>query len=141
METSALIRRNDWPERLAEEVARAQDQPYVLGTWDCLRFSCACIESMTGVDYWPRFAGYSTRREALRTILLIAPTLGDAVTLVLGVPPQPPAFAGRGDVMLYNDGEDHLGICIGATVAVLGADHLAFVPRADPRLLHAWRIG
>lgn len=131
----------DWPERLSAVVASAQDQPYVLGVWDCLRFSCKCIDEMTGINYWPRFEGYRTRREALVTILKIAPTLADAVTKVLGVDPIDVAFAGRGDLVIYNDGEDHLGICVGPTVAVLGAESLAFVPRENPRLLKCWRIG
>jgi len=138
---STLTRRNDWPEKLAHVVATAQDQPYVLGTWDCLRFSCNCIEAMTGVNYWPRFEGYTTRREALVTILKIAPTLADAVTKVLSVDPQSMDFAGRGDLVIYHDGEDHLGICTGPAVAVLGPDSLAFVHRADARLLQCWRIG
>jgi cell wall-associated NlpC family hydrolase len=138
-----LERRADWPERLAAVVASAQDQPYVLGQWDCLRFCCAAIESMTGTDLWPRFAGYKTKRQALVTIARIAPSLGDAVSVVLAREPVAPAQAGRGDVALYHDGEgeSHLGLCIGAKVAVLGPAGLLQVPLDHAGLRHAWRIG
>jgi hypothetical protein len=138
-----LTRRADWPERLAEVVAQANDRPYVLGEWDCLRFSCAVIEAMTGHDYWPQFGGYKTKRQALVTIVRIAPTLGAAVTKVLEYASSSPLAARRGDLMLYRDsaGEDHLGIALGDTVAVLGPDGLLHVSLTDEGIQAAWRIG
>ena len=138
-----LTRRTDWPERLAEVIAGAQDQPYVLGQWDCLRFCCSAIRAMTGADLWPRFAGYKTKRQALVTIARIAPSLGEAVSIVLERAPLPPLQAGRGDVLLYQDtsGEDHLGLCWGAKVAVLGPQGLLHITLDNAGLRHAWRIG
>jgi cell wall-associated NlpC family hydrolase len=138
-----LTRRADWPERLAEVVAQANDRPYVLGEWDCLRFSCAVIDAMTGHDYWPRFDGYKTKRQALVTIARIAPTLGEAVTKVIEQPPQSPLMAQRGDLVLYRDRvrEDHLGIALGATVAVLGPAGLIHGALTDAGMRHCWRIG
>lgn len=137
-----LIRSEDWPERLQEAVAAARDVPYQLGTHDCLRFTCQCIAAMTGVDFWPRFAGYTTRRQALVTIARIAPGLGEAVTIVLERPAQPVALCRRGDVLLYEDAAgEHLGVCLGLDVAVLGAAGLAFVRLDHPGLRSGWRIG
>jgi hypothetical protein len=138
-----LTRRADWPERLAEVVASAQDRPYVLGWWDCLRFCCAAIDAMTGTDLWPRFAGYKTKRQALVTIARIAPSLGDAVSIVLAREPIVPMQAGRGDVVLYvdNDGESHLGLCLGSKVGVLAPDGLLQLPLDHAGLRHAWRVG
>lgn len=138
-----LIRREDWPARLADAVASACRRPYVLGEWDCLRFSCECIAVMTGVDLWPRFAGYKTKRQALVTIARIAPTLGEAITAVLDVSPGPVLPARRGDIALYRDptGEDHIGVVVGAHVAVLGPDGLLQVKLTDGGLVSAWRVG
>jgi hypothetical protein len=138
-----LTRLEGWPERFADVVAAAHDQPYVLGTHDCLRFSCACIEAVTGHDFWLRFAGYKTRRQALVTIARIAPSLGDAVSLVLEQSPVRPPAARRADLLLYRDpdGEDHLGVCLGATVAVLSPDGLLQLPITDKGLITAWRVG
>jgi cell wall-associated NlpC family hydrolase len=138
-----LTRRADWPERLAEVVAQANDRPYVLGEWDCFRFSCAVIDAMTGHDYWPQFGGYKTKRQALATIARIAPTLGEAVTKGMELEQRPPLMAQRGDLMLYCDsvGEHHLGVALGATVAVLGPDGLQHVPLTDAGVLACWRIG
>jgi hypothetical protein len=138
-----LKRRDDWPQRLAAVVAGAQARPYVLGEWDCWRFACACIEAMTDTDFWPRFSGYKTKRQALVTIARIAPTLGEALTITLGVEPQDTRMAHRGDLALYLDatGMEHIGVCLGARVAVLGAGGLQQVPVTDAGLLAAWRVG
>lgn len=137
-----LARKEDWPARLAREIQLAQRQPYKLGTHDCLRFVCRCIAAMTGVDYWPRFAGYNTRREALRTIARIAPSLSAAVSLVLDQTPMPAVLAHRGDVVLYRDTEgEHLGICVGQHVGVLGPAGLILLRLDHPGVAEAWRIG
>ena len=137
-----LRRFSFWPEALAAEITAAQRMPYVLGKHDCLRFSCRCVEVMTGVDFWPRFEGYTNKRQAYRTIQAIAPTLGEAVSVVLGIEPTPAPMAHRGDVVLYADNAgEHLGICVGGMVAVLGEDGLAFVPITDKGAKLTWRIG
>lgn len=141
--TPVLRRADGWPERFADVVAAAQDRPYELGVHDCLRFSCACIEAVTGHDFWPRFAGYKTKRQALVTIARIAPSLGEAVSEVLGQLPMRPPASRRADILLYRDplAEDHLGVCLGAKVAVLAPSGLWQVPLTDQGLLASWRIG
>lgn len=123
-----LTRTPDWPERLAEQVAAAQAKPYVIGVHDCLRFSCQCIFAMTGVDLWPQFAGYTTRREAVAVLAKHGATLEAAAASVMGVQPAPVLSARRGDVVTFRDryGE-HLGVCVGTHVAVLGHAGLLFV--------------
>ena len=137
-----MVRLHDWPERLAAVAAAAQHQPYQLGQHDCLRFTCQCVDAVAGVDLWPRFAGYTGKLQALRTIAAIAPSLGAAVSLVLGVQGAAPLLARRGDVLLYTDvGGEHLGVCVGAVAVVLGPQGLAHVPLNDAGFLQAWRVG
>lgn len=138
-----LTRREDWPAQLAAVVEQAAARPYVLGEWDCLRFCCLAIEEMTGVGFWHRFAGYRTRRQALVTIARIAPSLGEAVSVVLDQAGQSPLLARRGDLLLYRDllGEHHLGLCIGDRVAVLGPAGLLRLPLTEAGMLQSWRIG
>lgn len=138
-----LVRRDDWPERLHEAIEAVRGRPYALGDNDCLRLACAVVAGMTGVDFWPRFAGYRTKRQALARIARIAPSLAEAVTATLQVAPAPLVSARRGDLVLFRDeaGEDHLGICLGARVALLGEGGLLMAPADDRRLLCSWRIG
>lgn len=138
-----LTRRNDWPERLTVVMEAARRQPYVLGTHDCLRLACAAVEAQTGADFWPRFAGYKTKRQALVTIARVAPSLAEAVTATLGVEPSPVLSAWRGDIVLFRDeqGEDHLGVCMGRLVIVTAPEGTLSMALDHPGLIAAWRIG
>jgi hypothetical protein len=137
-----LKRRQDWPEQLAREIAGAQALPYQIGQHDCLRFTCRVIEAMCGVDFWPQFGGYTTLREAQDKIASIAPTLQEAVCLVMGQEPLPPMQARRGDVLVYQDaGGQHLGVCAGAFVALLHRHGLVMLPLNAVGMVCAVRVG
>ena len=137
-----LCRQQDWPEQLAKEVAGAQALPYQIGQHDCLRFTCRVIHAMCGVDFWPRFSGYKTLREAQDKISTIAPTLKEAVCKVLGQSPLPPLQARRGDVLVYADaGGQHLGVCTGAFVALLHRHGLVMLPINATGMLCSVRVG
>jgi hypothetical protein len=137
-----LCRQQDWPEQLAKEVAGAQALPYQIGQHDCLRFTCRVICAMCGVDFWPRFSGYKTLREAQDKISTIAPTLKEAVCKVLVQSPLPPLQARRGDVLVYEDaGGQHLGVCTGAFVALLHRHGLVMLPINATGMLCSVRVG
>lgn len=138
-----LMRRTDWPERLTAVMEAARRQPYVLGTHDCLHLACAAVEALTGTDFWPRFAGYKTKRQALVTIARVAPSLAEAVAVTLGVEPSPVLSAWRGDIVLFRDdqGEDHLGVCVGRMVIVTAPEGTLSMSIDHPGLIAAWRIG
>src|SRR3990167_4359066 len=114
------MRLDGWESRLMAAVESAMHTPYKLGENDCLRLACSSVEALTGVDYWPRFVGYKTKRQALIKIAKIATSLGEAVTATLGVQPSPARMAQRGDIVLFRDSfdEDHLGVATGAGVMV-----------------------
>ena len=138
-----MARRHDWPERLTAVIEAARGKPYVLGENDCLRLACAAVEALTSEDFWPRFAGYKTHRQALVTIARIAPSLAEAVTATLGVSPAPTFSAWRGDLLLFRDdrGEDHLGVALGRSVVVMAAEGTLLMGLDHPGLLCSWRIG
>ena len=138
-----LLRLDGWEGRLADVVANAHSQPYRLGQWDCLRFTCSCVHALTGIDFWPEFAGsYTTRLEALRTIASKGKDLGKALTAVLRTDPEGMVHARRGDVVLYrNDDGEHLGVCFGETVGVLSRSGLLYVSILDTHCISVWRVG
>ena len=140
--TTTFIRREDWPERLALQVKLAQAKPYELGVHDCARFVCQCIEAMTGVDLWPRFAGYSTLVQAHRVAVKLGGSLPGAAAALLEVQPTPVLQARRGDIVTYRDGSgEHLGMCTGAHVAVLGEQGLVHLPLNHPGMGVCVRVG
>jgi hypothetical protein len=136
-----MTRLEGWEDRLFAVIEAARHAPYRLGEHDCLRVACQSVQALTGVDLWPQFAGYTTTRQALAKILEYGKTLPEAVSFVLGVEPESPKLARRGDVCHYIDTEDHLGVCIGEHVAVLGPDGIALVPITSDAVRCCWRIG
>ena len=140
---SALQRQQGWELRLNAVLESARRRSYVLGESDCLKVACETVAALTGVDFWPRFIGYTTKRGALVTIARIAPSLGEAVTATLGTQPQRVFAAWRGDLLLFRDadGEDHLGVSCGPNVALTAPEGWLLIPLSHPGLLCSWRIG
>jgi hypothetical protein len=136
------MRLDGWERRLAAVIEAARVRPYELGVHDCASFAGECVKALDGRDLWGTHAAgrYRSRAEFVR--LLRAQGRGGyaaAVSRLLGVEPQPVAFAQRGDVVELRRGtRSHLGVCVGTHAAMPKLDGLAFVPLCDCR--QSWRI-
>lgn len=135
------MRIDGWETRLFEVVEAARHEPYQLGSHDCFRFACSSIEALTGVDRWPEFAGYRTKRDALVRIARHGKSAESAGDWFCGSPSVSTSRAQRGDILLLQteDGEQHLGVCLGAQAAFLHERGLLFVPTLT--CICAWKIG
>lgn len=136
------LRKPGWEHRISDLVEFARARPYELGVHDCFRFALAAVESLVGVDLWPQFQGrYRTRRESLALIAVYGSSFSAAFSAFFGREASPMVWARRGDICEYRDdaGERHLGVLIGARVAVLAETGLVF--RARSACAHCWRIG
>lgn len=137
-----LVRREDWPERLALAVATARDWPFVWGEHDCVLFAADMVQIMTGTDLAADYRGrYTDAAGAMR--MMRARFAGDAAQLagqLLGNS-IPPALARRGDVVAVDSGHagPALGICVGVRTAFPGPDGLLLVPTLG--CLQAWWVG
>lgn len=130
-----MMKRADWPERLAEFIAARRDTPFAWGANDCALFAFDAVAAMTGVDLIPahRGAWHDARSAAAHEAAIGG--LPSAVSALL--PQIPPAFSGRGDVVLLrHDGRDSLGIHLGDRCAFTGHDGLLFLPPSA--ILAAW---
>lgn len=136
-----MSRLEGWESRLAAVIEDARAQPYVLGAHDCFRVACRAVEALTGVDRWPAFAGYNTKREALAKLAQFGSSFEAAGDWFFGAPGVDVRLARRGDICCVEtaDGEKHLGVCLGRDTAVLAAEGLTFVATLLCRC--AWRVG
>jgi len=135
-------RQPGWEDRLAATIAAARARPYKLGEHDCFRLACSVVQALTGEDLWTPWAGsYASKREALKRIAEFAGDFTAAASKFFGGLPHLMAFARRGDICEFVDvdGEQHLGVCIGVSVALLGPTGITFALRED--CVHCWRIG
>lgn len=130
-----------WEERLAAVIERARATPYRLGEHDCFRVACATVQALTGVDRWPEFAGYRTKREALARIAERGSNFEAAGDWFFGGGRCDVKLARRGDIVAFSslNGEKHLGVCLGEETACLTEGGLSRVPTAA--CICAWRIG
>ena len=136
-----VTRREGWEQRLLAIIEDARARPYVLGEHDCFRLACRVIEALTGVDRWPSFAGYTTKREALQRLAQHGSSFEAAGDWFFGSAHVDVKQARRGDILALQDatGEKHLAVCLGHQAACLHADGLLFLKTSDAHC--AWRVG
>ena len=113
------MRTHDWPEALADYVDQRRGMPHQWGSNDCCRFVAGAVHAMTGRDPMADVRGIKTARAAAR-VLRRAP-LRELVTQRLGEPLPSPLLAQRGDVVLVQQGNEHLlAVCLGEAWAAPG---------------------
>lgn len=135
------MRLQGWESRLAGIIEAARVQPYALGEHDCFRVSCRTVEALTGVDRWPGFKGYHTKRESLVKLAQYGSTFEAAGDWFFGSPSVSVKLARRGDICCVEtvDGEKHLGVCLGRETALLAPEGLIFMPTLICKC--AWHVG
>lgn len=149
--SSQASRRADWELCLRRAVKNWSTRSFKWGKSDCVHFVCACIESMTGVDYLADIKTYSSEREALEVLASVDHRgLQQAVEIGLGpseeITPDLKPFR-TGDVLLTmrpvvgrpRRRGPGLGIGIGAEALFVGASGLEKLPVSD--CICGWRIG
>jgi hypothetical protein len=136
-----MDRLEGWEHRLDDLIQSARQRPYELGVHDCFSFTCEAIRLLTGRDNWPQFKGYTTKREAVAAIAQRGASMEEAGDWFFQSERLRPAMARRGDVLLLRteDGEKHLGICMGVTTAFLHEKGVLLIPTLS--CICCWRIG
>jgi hypothetical protein len=126
-----MIRRLDWPEKLAEHLAETEKSGCWLDTHFCVLWAADAVLAMTDVDPAEPFRGM-TVDEAYRAIREAGhESILDAVSTVLGEPVHM-SRARRGDVVLKADGLA-VGICCGEQTAFLADAGIAYLPTLEQR--------
>lgn len=108
---------------LFAHIEQHQSTPFTWGEFDCCLFAADAVELMTGNDFAVDFRGkYNTKLGAARALKRYGQ--GDIISTVtakLGEP-KPVMLVKRGDVVLVdNNGDPALGICLGNCVSVVTA--------------------
>jgi hypothetical protein len=142
-----VVRRDDWPERLARYLDEALEREKEWGVFDCGMFAAGAIEAMTGVDLAAplrgRYAGNISAEKAMRRYSGGGlEEVAAKVTREAGFEGIDPRLAQRGDLVIVNDADagDAFGIidirgCLAITVSGSG---LAYRPRTA--IVRAWRV-
>ena len=137
-----MMRLPDWEDRLHAYLDSVADKPFAYSSHDCALHGANAVLAMTGEDFGEPFRGrYRSAAGAIRALKVFG--AGDLVltfTAALGEPINP-AFAGRGDMVLY-DGS--IGVCMAGFAWFAGEEDappgLARVARPKDGWLTAWKV-
>ena len=127
-----MTRLTDWEAGLNATLDEWAALPFIWGSADCARFVAACIKAQTGDDPMTGQRGYTSETGAHR---LMAKVGGLVAYMDARFEQVPPSLARRGDAVMV-DGS--LGICVGATAAMVGETGLVY--RARPDWSHSWAV-
>jgi hypothetical protein len=110
----------------------------VWGRHDCCLFAADAVQSFTGIDYAADLRGRYKSAGGAAKLIKEYGSMAAMIESLLG-PPCAVAFAGRGDVVLF-DGESGstLGICMGQQSYFTAETGLTVRPTLD--CIVAWRI-
>lgn len=137
-----MKRLSNWRMPLAEKFHQGKSSTFAWGKFDCALFACDCISAQTAVDPAVEFRGkYASETEAATLGSLTA--IAERVTAQFAMPEIAPGHAGRGDLVLVNNGTPQGALAIvdftGAWAMCPGARGLIRVRRH--RWQRAWRVG
>lgn len=123
------MRRNDWPERLAEYIESRRRRVFRYGSDDCALFAADWVLEATGDDPAATWRGYASESEAQALI--------DAAGGMRGLVNLPeratPMLAQRGDVVLAeHEGQQVFGVVVGGGwYAAPGVRGVEFRPMSE----------
>jgi hypothetical protein len=130
------LRLPDWEKRLNALVAETRRRPHAFGQWDCLLWSGAVVEAVTGQDHWRAHVGkYKSQVGAYRYLKKLGAKSPQEYLDSL-FPVKPAAFAMRGDLVLASDGIP--AVCMGAFALSVSDEGMVRVPRSDWQ--GAWNV-
>lgn len=132
------MRKENWPELLADELRAADARPFSFGVHDCCAFAARVVAAMTGRDLMAQFPAYDSD-EGAQAILMAHGGMAGIWTHCLGEPIAV-AYAQRGDVvMMPTERGDAAGICLGSQAAF--AAPVGVACHALQQVTKAWRVG
>lgn len=109
------MKKENWPELLAQEIRKAKKKEFIWGEFDCTIWVADMIKTLKGIDFAKDFRGtYSTKAGAYKVIKEHGcENVEQLATTYLGKPRRINK-ARRGDVVSDEfNGEYILGICMG----------------------------
>jgi len=139
---AAPPRPDNWPALLDAFLQTRQNSPFDWAANNCCLFAADWVHALTGIDPAKAHRGtVKTEEQAGAFLAKKGGVLGliKRAAKTHGWEEVPPAYAQRGDIILYDGPQgDTLGVCAGATYAAAAPKGLAYYDMTHA--LRAWRI-
>jgi len=136
-----MSRHPQWEARLADFVAENMARPYAWGSWDCVLFAADAVKAITGEDH-----GRGHRRKYKNSVgaFRYLKELGfDSPEALIDsvLEEKPVGFAGRGDLVLTEDGIPALSMGAFALSVGQEGNHEGLVRVPREQWVKAWAVG
>lgn len=136
-----MIKTKDWSIDFDEFLAKNRFKPFKWGSWDCCKFSNACIKAMTGEDLIPKELKWKNEAEAMKSIKEYGKTLSKSIEKACkakGVQKIDKAFMQKGDLVVYKEESELVGMSDGFKVLSPSDDMVVAKQNVD--IISVWRI-
>lgn len=136
-----MIKKADWSIEFDNFITKNRFKGFKWGSWDCCKFSNACIKAMTGEDLIPKELKWKNEEEAMRSIKEYGKTLSKSIEKACkskGVQKIDKAFMQKGDLVVYKEESELVGISDGFKVLTPTDDMVIAKQNVD--IISVWRI-
>jgi hypothetical protein len=136
------LRRQDWPQRLAEYLKERRSTPFQWGTNDCLVYACDAVERMTDEDPLEDIRGTWSNEFGARRVVVemdgLPRWIGDRFRRLRSV-----LEAQDGDIGILAESDDWntVLLCVGAYWAGPSPAGMVMLPINDPQVIAAFAVG
>tara|TARA_R100001460_G_scaffold26422_1_gene53419 strand:+ start:661 stop:1077 length:417 start_codon:yes stop_codon:yes gene_type:complete len=136
-----MKKKEDWIDIFFEFIRENKDKPFEWGKWDCCIFANACIKAMTGQNLIPNTLKWKNEETAMKAIKDYGKTLKGAVTKACKtkkLQEVKPAFITTGDLVVFKEDSELVGISDGFNILAPSEDGIAF--KSHDLIVKGWRI-
>ena len=136
-----MIKKADWSMEFDKFITKNRFKGFKWGSWDCCKFSNACIKAMTGEDLIPKELKWKNEKEAMKSIKEYGKTLAKSIEKACkakGVQKIDKAFMQKGDLVVYKEESELVGISDG--FKVLSPTDDMVIAKQNVDIISVWRI-
>ena len=136
-----MIKKADWSIEFDNFITKNRFKGFKWGSWDCCKFSNACIKAMTGEDLIPKELKWKNEAEAMKSIKEYCKTLSKSIEKACkakGVQKIDKAFMQKGDLVVYKEESELVGMSDG--FKVLSPTDDMVVAKQNVDIISVWRI-
>ena len=119
----------DWEIKFNQFIDKHKNKPFAWGTWDCCKFSNALIKEITEEDLIPKSLKWKDEKTAM---------IAKKACMSKKVNQINPAFMSKGDLVVYKEESQLVGICDGMYILTPTDDCIGV--KTDVNVLGVWRI-
>ena len=131
----------DWEIKFNMFIDTHKNKPFAWGSWDCCKFSNALIKEMTEEDLIPKSLKWKDEKTAMKSIAKYGGDLLNSIKkacISKKVNQINPAFMSKGDLVVYKEESQLVGICDGMYILTPTDDCIGV--KTDVNVLGVWRI-